>query len=70
MKFFADNSLGLKANLERHNKRQEQLMASIQKILDEPSEFDDVLLVSYRNMLDLLLASKAELVSKIGRKSA
>ena len=73
MKFFADNSLGLDADLERHRKQEHNLKSAIERLSvnneDEDEINNRIFLEAYSKSLDNLLKSKARLVNKIGRKS-
>ena len=72
MKFFADNSLGLDADLERHRKQERRLRSAIERLSEKSDDEDEInnriFLEAYSNSLDNLLKSKARLVNKIGRK--
>jgi len=70
MKYFASNDMGLNADLERHRMKEHELRSVILRLssIDDRSDMDEACLVSYTNMLDVLLQSKIALVEKIGRK--
>jgi hypothetical protein len=71
-KFFCDSVLGLKADINRHCKTEKELKSVIEDLEREnasnPSEMNEALLRTYRELLSILQSNKAELVSNIGRK--
>lgn len=75
MNYFWNKVNGLKADIERHTKEQQKLekkILEIEQILEKnPSdEFAKRSLKSYMHFLNLLLDSKAQLTSKIGKNKA
>lgn len=64
IKFFCNN-IPLKADISRHRKQEAELVAKIEQL---EAEGDTRFLSTYRNFLCQLRQSKAEVVSKIGRK--
>ena len=70
MNFFADNDMGLNANLERHRIKEHELRSVILRLssIDDRTEIDEACLVSYTSCLDILLQSKAVLVEQLGRE--
>ena len=71
-KFFAKDAPGLKADIERHREKEQQLEARIAAMeaipVEERGKFHDRYLANCKHFLFLLNNSKAEAVSKIGRK--
>ena len=71
MKFFA-KQVGLKSDIERHRKKEQEIREAIAKLSNKQNsddEFmDDVFINAYEHSLDILLQSKLKLVNKIGRK--
>lgn len=69
MKFFWQNAKGLKADVERHRAKEAELDARIAELEARP---DDPMAVAalrtYRRFRAQLLQSKAEIVTKIGKK--
>lgn len=67
-KFFFGETAGLNADIERHRKMEKKLQEDIAKHKASDSKFSERHVATYKRFLDLLLASKAEVVSKIGKK--
>ena len=69
-KWFWKDASGLNADIERHMKEEKKLMDKIAELeaIEQPSEMDIRSLRVYRNFLYRLQDSKAEVVSKIGKK--
>lgn len=72
--FFWQDTTGLKADIERHRKKEDEIREQIEsarKILEkEPgNKTAQSAIRVYSNLLDILLASKAETVSKIGKSA-
>jgi hypothetical protein len=71
-KFFYKDASGNKADVERHRKQEQELEEKITKLeavpLKERDQMTDRLLRTYRHFLYQLHVSKAEVVSKIGKK--
>lgn len=65
VKFFADEVKGLKADIKRHTEKEIYLKGKIEE-MEESGNARGVRV--YTHVLELLLQSKAELTSKIGRK--
>lgn len=63
-------TVGLKADIERHRKEELKLQEKITELesIEEPNESQTIHLRVYRNFMCLLLQSKAECTSKIGKK--
>ena len=69
MKYFYKESTGLNADIKRHRDEEERLIAVIAKLeAEENNENNLVFIKSYRNSLIVLQQSKAELLTKLGRK--
>ena len=73
MPYFWNKIEGLKADIERHTKEQRRLEKKIleleESLNQNPScEFAGRALETYRHFLNLLLDSKAQITSKIGKK--
>ena len=70
-KFFYNNATGLKADVERHRKQEQELEEKIAKLeaipLEERNQFTESYIRTYRHFLYQLHVSKAEVVSKIGK---
>ncbi len=71
--YFFEKATGLKADIKRHRQNEIELRKCIedaQKILEKNPEDKraQAALRVYSNFLNTLLASKAEVVSKIGKK--
>jgi hypothetical protein len=68
--YFYKPTKGLKADVERHRAKEAELTAKIAKLeaIENPTESDTVFLRTYRNIRNSLSQSKAEVVSKIGKK--
>jgi hypothetical protein len=67
--FWTPKHIGLKADIARHTKEQKELELKIKELeeLEVPNSFQVIALRTYRNLLNKLMQSKAELVSKIGK---
>lgn len=68
MKFFWDDAKGLKADIERHRAEEAELDAKIAELEGKEDPMSITLLRVYRNFRAQLLQSKAEVVTKIGKK--
>jgi hypothetical protein len=68
--YFHKPPKGLKADVERHRAKEAELNVKIARLeaIENPNESDTVFLRTYRNIRNSLLQSKAEVVSKIGKK--
>lgn len=69
MKFFWKD-VGLNADIERHRAKEQELMRKITELesIELPTAMNVALMRTYRHFLYLLELSKAEVVSKIGKK--
>jgi hypothetical protein len=69
-KYFWKDTDGLKSDIERHRNEESELISKIDMIesLSSPDTWELARLRIYRNLLILLQQSKAEVVTKIGRK--
>lgn len=67
--YFHNKASGLKQDIERHRKEEKKLEEKIQTLesKDDLTEFDCRVLKAYKHFLYLLLLSKAEAASKIGK---
>lgn len=70
MKRFFYKQLPLNADIERHREEESELREKIRELEEENSTdpFDVRALAAYRNFLNQLLDSKAQITSKIGKK--
>ncbi len=68
-KYFC-NDVTLKSDIERHRVEQKKLESCIAELEERPNpdQFEITTLEAYRSLLYKLLQSKAEVVSKIGKK--
>lgn len=68
MKFFYKATTGLNADIERHREKELELMQKIAELelKDDPMSVRS--LAAYRKFLHQLQTSKADVVSKIGKK--
>ena len=64
-KFFFGEMTGLNADISRHREMEKKLREDIE---DYEKRGDERMTKTYRHFLNLLLASKAEVVSGIGKK--
>ena len=69
MTYFYGNSQGLNADVERHRAEEKYLVDKIAELEAAPKDkFTETYLRTYRHSLCQLQQSKADVVSKIGRK--
>ena len=68
MNYFYKESTGLNADIKRHRDEEARLIAIIAKLEDENNENNLAFIKTYRNSLLALQQSKAELLTKLGRK--
>lgn len=68
MKFFWDNAKGLKADVDRHRAKEAELDARIAELEAKDDPMSIAALRVYRRFRAQLQQSKAEVVSKIGKK--
>ena len=70
MKWFWRDAKGLKDDVNRHRAKEAELDAKIAELeaIKEPSPMDIAALRTYRRFRAQLLQSKAEVVSKIGKR--
>ena len=68
MKFFWDKAKGLNADIERHRAKETGLESKIAELEGKEDPMSIAALRTYRRFLYQLHLSKAELVTKIGRK--
>lgn len=66
VKYFWQEAPGLNADIERHREEEIRLREELRKAKEIK---DDVRIRIYSSFLDILLQSKAELTSQIGKKS-
>ncbi len=70
MTFFWKPATGVKADINRHREKARDLQRKIDELeaIDDKSEMDETVLRTYRQFLYQLETSKAEVVTKIGKK--
>ena len=68
MKFFWDKTNGLKADVERHRAKEAELDARIAELEGKDDPMSIAALRVYRRFRAQLQQSKADVVSKIGKK--
>lgn len=70
MKWFWQDAKGLKADVERHRAEEAKLDARIAELeaIKEPNPMEIASLRAYRRFRAQLLQSKADVVSKIGKR--
>lgn len=67
-KYFCGDAKGLKADIERHSVAEKELEAKIKELEGKTDKMSIVVLETYRGILNTLQQSKADVVSKIGKK--
>lgn len=69
-KYFWKDATGLNADIDRHRAKEQELVEMIARLekIEQPSEMDVACLRTYRHFLYQLELSKAEVVTKIGKK--
>lgn len=68
MKYFWNKASGLNADVERHRSKEKELMDRIAELEGKQDPMSIASLRVYRRFLNQLQTSKADVVSKIGRK--
>jgi len=68
MKFFWNKAKGLNADVERQRAKKQELEAKIAELEGKQDPMSIAALRTYRRFLYQLQSSKADVVSKIGRK--
>ena len=68
MKFFWEKAKGLKADVERHRAQEAKLDARIAELEAKDDPMSVAALRTYRRFRAQLLQSKAEVVTKIGKR--
>lgn len=68
MKFFWDKAKGLNADIERHRAKETELESKIAELEGKEDPMSIAALRTYRRFLYQLHLSKANVVSKIGKK--
>lgn len=68
MKFFWSESKGLKADVERHRSKEAEMDARIAELEGKDDPMSIASLRVYRRFRAQLLQSKAEVVTKIGKR--
>ena len=68
MKYFCNKAKGLNADIERHRAKEKELESIIAELEGKTDDMSITALRVYRNFLYQLQLSKAEVVSKIGKK--
>lgn len=70
--FYTGKSIGLKADIERHRKHEEELKLLVEKLEsipeDQQTKMDKAFIRTYRHCMVLLWESKAQLLEQLGRK--
>lgn len=69
MKWFWQDTKGLKADVERHRAKEAELDARIAELEGKDDPMSIAALRTYRRFRAQLLQSKAEVVEKIGKKN-
>ena len=65
MSFFGKKTTGLKADIKRHRQQEKELL----RLISEAEQAGNAQHIRvYRNFLNKLIESKADVVSKIGKK--
>jgi hypothetical protein len=67
-KYFGTPAAGVNADIARHRQTEAELLAHIEEAEKDNSPMGRAQLGAYRRLLAILQDSKAEVVSKIGRK--
>lgn len=69
-KYFWSKAAGLNADIDRHTEEEHKLKKKIEEIQGkkELTKTDKSLLAAFSHYLKILLASKAEVASKIGKQ--
>ena len=67
-KYFATEASGLNADIERHRKEEQMLLARIKELeaISSQNSMEVASLRTYKNFLAILRQSKAEVLSKLG----
>lgn len=68
MKFFWKPATGLNADIERHRAQEQELLKKIAELELKDDPMSKRSLAAYRKFLYQLQTSKADVVSKIGKK--
>jgi phytoene/squalene synthetase len=68
LKYFWQNAKGLKADVERHRAKEKELQDRIQELEGKDDPMSIAALRVYRRFLGQLQQSKADVVSKIGKR--
>ena len=68
MAYFWNKAKGIKADVDRHRAKEQELETRIADLEGETDEMSIAALRTYRHLLHQLHLSKAEVVTKIGRK--
>ena len=68
MSFFCKAASGLNADIDRHRKKEIEILERIAELEDKTDEFSVIALRVYRNFLNQLHQSKADVTSKIGKR--
>ena len=67
-RFFWQEAKGLKADVERHRAKEKELQDKIQELEGKDDPMSIAALRVYRRFLNQLQQSKADVVSKIGKR--
>jgi hypothetical protein len=68
LKYFWQDAKGLKADVERHRAKEKELEARIAELEAKDDPMSIAALRVYRRFLNQLQTSKADVVSKIGKR--
>jgi hypothetical protein len=68
MKYFWNDAKGLKADVERHRAKEAEMDAKIAELEGKDDPMSIAALRTYRRFRAQLLQSKADVVTKIGKK--
>lgn len=68
LKFFWQDAKGLKADVERHRAKEKELAGKIAELEGKDDPMSIAALRTYRRFYNQLQQSKADVVSKIGKK--
>ena len=66
--YFWEKANGVNADLERHRVHEAELRERIAALEDKDDPMSQAALRTYRHFLNLLLASKAQVLEQLGRK--
>lgn len=67
-KYFFGTTKGLNADIERHRAKERELIAKMNLLADKSDDQSKSALRTYSNLLNKLQQSKAEILTKLGKK--